>query len=311
VQTRVVGKATVTSTSLFPVNGVFAINGFSSDSVNGAFSLGSNSSLGLTNDSLGSINGQIEYLQGDLSQSQNSNQMCTGTCSLDQLSSVITVPSVADSVYAAAQTSNNDATSGDVSYVNASYNSSTNVLSATNNNASVTFAPGTYYYCGVNYNGFSNFAINTTGAGLVKIYIDSQYRSGSPCTQSGNGQFSDAGNSTDAINSNGISSDLQFYFYGDPGCTTSCPLLISPLNTATIYADIFAPYSSTGQLGNQFTMTGALVIAQIQANNFTFNYQAPGSTGTGTGGATTTGFFPSAHQECVSSTTSGGTTGPC
>lgn len=307
VQLRVVGYAA--TTSVFPVNGVFAINGFSSNNVSGTFTLGSNGALGLQNATLTTINGQIEYLSGELSQSQNSNQMCNSSCSLDVRTSAITVPSVAASVYAGAATSNNDLTSGDITDVNASYNSSTQVLTGTNNNATVTFAPGTYYFCGINEGGFSNFAINTAGAGLVKIYIDSPNRSGTSCA-SGTGAIYGTGNSTAAINGSQPSSDLQLYFYGDPGCTTSCPAAVTTANTgggtngmnaATINADIFAPYSSMTS-GGPFAMTGALVIGAFTANNnFTFTYQTPA--GSGSGSSSNVAFYPQAHQDCIASTT--------
>jgi Tfp pilus assembly protein PilX len=300
VELRVVGYAATASSSPFTVNGVFAINGLSTNEVSGAFTLASNGSLGLSNATLTGINGSIEYLSGKLSESQNSNQMCTGTCTLDPVASAITVPTVSASLYSAAASTNNDLTSGDISYVNASFSSSTDILTATNNNATVTFAPGTYYLCGINVNGFSNFAIDTTGAGLVTIYIDSSYRSGSTCS-SGAGDIYDAGNSTGAINGTEPSSDLQLYFYGDPGCTTSCPAAISPMNAATFNADIFAPYSSMTS-GGAFTMEGALVIGEFTANNnFTFTYQAPTSSG-GSGSGTVVPFYPQAHEDCVAST---------
>jgi hypothetical protein len=305
VEMRVVGYAPTATASPFAVNGVFAIQGFSTNEVGGAFTLASNGSLSLSNATLTGITGSLEYLSGDLSESQNSNQMCTGTCTLAPLSTAITVPSVSASVYASAAATNNDLTSGDITYANATFSSSTDVLTATNNNATVTFAPGTYYFCGINVGGFSNFAMNTTGAGLVTIYIDSTYRSGTTCA-SGTGNIYDAGNSSAAINGSAASSDLQIYFYGEPGCTTStpCPAAISPMNAATVNADIFAPYSSMTP-GGAFTMDGALVIGSFQANNnFTFTYQAPSSSGSGSGSGSTVSFYPQAHEDCVSSTSS-------
>jgi hypothetical protein len=99
------------------------------------------------------------------------------------------------------------------------------------------------------------------------------------------------------------------FFYGQPTCTTSCPAAITPMNAATINADVFAPYSSMTS-GGAFVMHGALVIGQFTANNnFTFTYQTPTNGGGGSGSAST--FYPSAHQECIASTTVGGTSGPC
>jgi hypothetical protein len=297
VQLRIAGYTP--QTSLFPVNGVFAVNGFSSTQMgsNQYYDLGSNGTIGLSNASLSGIHGNIEYLAGDFQQSQNSGQQCTGTCTPELLSSAITVPSVTASVYASAATTNNDASG--ITYSNADI-ASGNILTATNNGASVTFAPGTYYFCGINVGGFSNFAINTSGSSLVKIYIDSSYRSGSSCS-SGAGNIYDAGNSTSAINGGGTSSNLALYFYGDPGCTTSCPAAISPMNAATINADVFAPNNSM-TAGGAFTMTGALVVGAFTANNaFNFTYQAP--SGNSSGGGSYTDYFPAAQTICTPSST--------
>ena len=312
VQERVSGYQP--QTSLFPVNGVFAINGFTSagSAITGTFDLGSNGTLGLSNNDLSTLNGTIEYLSGKLNQSQNSGQQCTGTCKTAVLSSAVTVPSVAASVWTSAATTNSDLTG--ITYSNGSYNSTTHVLSATNNSAVITFAPGTYYFCGINEGGFNSVSLATSGAGLVKIYIDSPYDSSGSCTSSQSGYSSswgtiyNAGNAT-SINSGGVSSNLQLYFYGNPSCTGSnCPAAVSPLNGWTVNGDVFAPYSSMDP-GNAFTMTGALVVNYLTAQNaFSFTYAAPSSSGSS---SSTTTYYPAAHQICIPSTTSGGTAGSC
>jgi hypothetical protein len=295
VQMRIAGYTP--QSSLFPVSGVFAVNGFSTTQISGTFSLGSNGVEGVSNANLSSVTGDIEYLAGDFQQSQNSNEQCTGNCVPQLLSSAIAVPSVAASVYASAATTNSDATG--ITYSNADL-AAGSILTATNNGASVTFAPGTYYLCGINVNGFSNFAINTSGSGLVKIYIDSSYRSGSSCSSSA-GNIYDAGNSTSAINSGGTSSNLALDFYGEPGCTTSCPAAISPMNAATINADVFAPNDSM-TAGGAFTMTGALVVGAFTANNaFNFTYQAPNASSSGAGSYTD--YFPASQTICTPAST--------
>jgi hypothetical protein len=295
VQMRVAGYAP--TTSLFPVNGVFAVNGFTSTQMgSGTYNLGSNGTIGLTNATLSGINGQIEYLANDFQQSQNSNQQCTGTCTPVLLSSAITVPSVAASAYASAASTNSDATG--LTYTNANL-AAGSILTATNNNASVSFAPGTYYFCGIDEGGFTNFSMSTSGNGLVTIYIDSPYRSGSACA-SGTGNIYDAGNST-AINSGGTSSNLAIDFYGEPGCTTNCPAAISPMNAATINADIFAPNSSMTP-GGAFTMDGELVVGALTANNaFNFTYQAARSSSSGSGSYVD--YFPAVQVICAPAAT--------
>jgi Tfp pilus assembly protein PilX len=293
VEERVAGY--VPQTSLFPVNGIFAINGISTTQIGGTFSLGSNSTLSLTNANLSALTGQIEYLAGDLRQSQNAGEQCTGTCTpVLESSPGITVPSVADSVYAAAKTTNSDTTG--ITFVNASYSSSTYILTATNNSASATFSPGTYYFCGINVGGFSNFAINTTGSGIVRIYIDSSYRSGSPCT-TGEGNIYGAGNSTASVNSGGTSSNLQLYLYGQPGCTTSCPPAITNMNATTMYADVFAPNSYMDP--TSLTLYGALVVGDLTDQGaLTATYQQPSSSGSGSSSST---FYPTATAICPNS----------
>lgn len=304
VQERVV--AYTPSVSLYPVNGVFAVNGFASNGVSGPFDIGSNGPLGLTNANLSSLNGGLEYLAGNLSQSQNAGQMCTGTCHTTILANPITVPTIADSVYASAATTNNDATG--LTFVSAtSYSSSTHVLSALNNSATVSFAPGTYYLCGINEGGFSNFTMQQSGTGLVRIYIDSPSRPGSACA-AGSGNIYGAGNST-TINSGGVSSNLQLDFYGTPGCTTACPSAITPINGVIITGDVFAPNSQMAP--TSLTMTGAMVVGYMpntNSNSLTFTFQA---TASGGGSGTYASYYPSAHANCIPSTTTGGTAGAC
>jgi Tfp pilus assembly protein PilX len=294
VEERIAGY--VPQTSLFPVNGIFAISGLSTTQISGTFSLGSNGTLSLTDANLSALSGQIEYLAGDLQQSQNAGEQCTGTCTpVVESSPGITVPSVADSVYAGAKTTNSDMTG--ITLVNASYSSSTYILTATNNSASATFSPGTYYFCGINVGGFSNFALNTTGSGIVRIYIDSSYRSGSPCT-AGLGTIYGAGNSTASINSSGTSSNLQLYFYGQPGCTgTSCPPAITNMNATTMVADVFAPNSYMDP--TSLTLDGALVVGDLTDQGaLTATYQQPSSSGSGSGSST---FYPTATAVCPNS----------
>ena len=305
VQERVVAYAP--TVSLYPVNGVFAVNGFASNGVTGTFDLGSNGPLGLTNANLSSLNGALKYLAGNLTQSQNANQMCTGTCHTTVLANQITVPTIADSVYASAATTNNDAT-GLTFVSNTSYTASTNVLSALNNSATVSFAPGTYYFCGINEGGFSNFTMQQSGAGLVRIYIASPSRPGSACA-AGSGNIYNAGNST-TFNNGGVSSNLQLDFYGTPGCTTSCPSAITPINGVVITGDVFAPNSTMAP--TSLTMTGAMVIGYMpntNSNSLTFTFQAP--VGGGGAGSTYASYYPSAQANCIPSTTTGGTAGAC
>ncbi len=142
----------------------------------------------------------------------------------------------------------------------------------------------------------------------VKIYIDSSYDTSGPCSSSTSGDGSLTGSNGFAItNTSGTASNVQIYFYGQPGCTTSCPNEFSP-NSQTLNADVFAPYSSSTP-GGSFTMNGEMVIGQLTANNvLTFTYQAASGGGSG---SSNTSYYPTADATCVPSTTTGGTTGTC
>jgi hypothetical protein len=297
VQTRVVGYTP--QLTLFPVAGVFAETGFYTTQLNGTFSLGSNGTLSLTNANLSQVRGDIEYLTGNLNQSQNSGEMCTGTCTPEVLASAIPAPTIANSAYANAATTNSDAS---IVLTNATLSS--NVITALSDSpaASAAFAPGIYYLCGINVGGYNSFSITTSGSGLVQIYIDSPNRPGSTCA-AGTGNIYNAGNATGAINSAGVASNLQLYFYGQPGCThaTPCPELVEPPNGMTVRADIFAPDSEIDP-GGAFAMTGALTINYVNANNnFSFTYQAPSAAGAG--GGAFADFFPARQTTCTPSST--------
>jgi len=305
IQTRVVGyTATV---SLYPVNGVFALDGFTAaNNVGGTFDIASNGQMTFSNSI--SLTGHIYYTAGKFSQSQNANQMCAGSCTATPISTPYTTPAVPDSAYAAAATSNNDAAISWPSPM--TYTASTHIVAGNGgNNLSATIPGGTYYFCQMNFDGNAT-TLNTSGmpGNPVIIYMDSPYRPGSGCTAAsgGNGTLSGA-NQFVVNNASGVASNLQIYFYGQPGCTTSCPSNFAP-NGTTITADVFAP-NTTFTTGNAFSFTGALVIGQLTTNNsFTFNFQpSPGGGSTSTNPA----FFTSANTTCIPSTTSGGTTGPC
>lgn len=305
IQTRVVGYTP--TVSLYPVNGVLALDGFSAaNNVSGTFDIGSNGQMTFNNTI--SLTGHIYYTTGKFSESQNANQMCAGSCSASPISTPYTVPAVPDSAYAAAATSNNDAA---ISWPSPfTYTASTHIVAGNGgNNKSVTIPGGTYYFCEMNFDGnATTLNTNGTAANPVVIYMDSPYRSGSGCTAAsgGNGTLSGA-NQFVVNNASGVASNLQIYFYGQPGCTTSCPNNFAP-NGTTITADVYAPNSSF-TTGNNFTFSGALVIGQLTTNNsFTFNFQSnPGGGSTSTNAA----YYPSADTTCIPSTTSGGTAGPC
>jgi hypothetical protein len=296
-QARVAGYP---QTSLYPVNGLFAINGFSAaNNVAGTLNLGSNAQMTFNNTI--TLSGQIQYQSGKISYTNNA---CSGNCVLSQQAGPFTVPSVPASAYAAAQTTNNDAALSWGAQFTTSP-STYSVSSNGSNNATINVPAGTYYYCALSLG--NGTTLNTTGW-PVTIYIDSSYDTTGPCKSSTSGDGSLTGSNGFAItNTSGTASNVQLYFYGQPGCTTSCPNEFSP-NSQTLNADVFAPYSSSAP-GGAFTMTGDMVIGQMTANNvITFGYQAPSGSSSG---STNTTYYPTADATCIPSTTLGGTTGTC
>jgi len=298
IQMRAVAYAA--TAALFPLNGIFAVNSFSASiNISGSFDLGSNGPITITKH-LG-ITGAIDYLPGDFTGSSN----CSGSCVPTAITTPYTVPSVPDTVYAAAAATNNDAGLGSI------VNASTHVLTDNNNHESLTIPGGTYYLCSASFAG-NNDNITTTGTPTnpVKIYIDSPSRPGSTCLASngGNGTFTGGGNSFTMGDAGGTASNLQLYFYGTSGCTASCPNSFS-FNSASITADVFAAYTAY-TADNNLNFTGAMVIGSMTANNnVTINFQGPTAGGGSTG--TPAVFYPSAHTSCIPSTTPGGTAGPC
>jgi Tfp pilus assembly protein PilX len=305
VQERVVGY---TAVPYFP--GLLAVNGFSAAGAftaantvgGGPFDLGSNGQISFTNAL--SLSGNLEY-PTVLAPNYGGQAHCTSPCVPVAEATALTVPSVPASAYTNAAASNNDAAISWPSGV--TYTASTHIVSQSGvNNATVNIPAGTYFFCGMDLGGGTTATINTT-SWPVKIYFGSTATGGGCATGSGG---ITAGNGVSIANSSGVASNVQLYFYGTPGCTTSCPSSF-PANGQSYYADIYAPNSSMVVASaptppNVFT--GDMVIGQLTANGaLTFDYQVP----SGAGSATTTAYYPEAHANCIPSTTTGGTAGPC
>ena len=305
VQERVVGYTPV---SYFPgllaVNGLSAAGAFTAGNTvsGGPFDLGSNGQISFTNAL--SLSGNLEYPTGE-SPNYGGEAHCTSTCVPVAESTAITVPSLPSGVYSNAEASNNDAA---ISWpAGFTYNAATHVVSQAGvNNATITVGAGTYFFCELDLGGGTTATIDTT-SWPVKIYFGST-ATGGGCA-SGTGGMT-AGNGVSITNSSDVASNVQLYFYGTPGCTTSCPNSF-PANGQSYYADIYAPYSSMVVASaptppNVFT--GDMVIGQLTANSaLTFDYQVPSASGS----STIATFYPEAHANCIPSTTTGGTAGAC
>ncbi|MGA3362870.1 MAG: hypothetical protein ABSD82_12670 [Solirubrobacteraceae bacterium] len=305
VQERVVGYTPV---SYFP--GLLALNGLSAAGAltagntvsGGPFDLASNGQISFTNAL--SLNGNLEYPTGE-SPNYGGEAHCTSSCVPVAESTAIPVPSLPSGVYGSAEASNNDAA---ISWpAGFTYTAATHIVSEAGvNNATVTIGAGTYFFCELDLGGGTTATIHTT-SWPVKIYFGST-ATGGGCA-SGTGGIT-AGNGVSITNSSDVASNVQLYFYGTPGCTTSCPNSF-PANGQTYYADIYAPYSSMVVASaptppNVFT--GDMVIGQLTANSaLTFDYQVPSAAPS----SATAVYYPQAHANCIPSTTSGGTAGAC
>ena len=297
IEERVV--AYTPAASLFPVNGLMAVNGFTAaGDVGGTFDLGSNGQMTFTNQI--TMTGQLEYPSAIPPNTPQQNE-CSGNCVPVAESTPISVPTLAASAYASAETSNNDAA---VSWpAGFTYDPSTQTVTQSGvNNATVAFPAGTYYYCGVDLGGGTTSMIQTT-SWPVKIYIDST--AGGRCT-SGTGSLT-ASNGLSITNSSGVADNVQLYFYGDPPCTTSCASTFA-VNSQSYDADVYAPYSSMTVAGGG-TFTGVAVIGDLTANG-ALTVTAQGPSGSGATGSTAT-YYPAAHTDCIPPTTAGGTSGTC
>ena len=73
--------------------------------------------------------------------------------------------------------------------------------------------------------------------------------SGSSCA-SGTGNFSGGKNNMTLNNLSGIGGAFQIYVYGTPGCTTTCPSVLSKNNGTYTDVDIYAPYSQYSDKNN-------------------------------------------------------------
>jgi len=304
VQDRIVAYTPVVSP--FPVNGLFAVDSFTvgQNFTDTSGDIGSNGPISFGGGA--SVTGELEYL----SQYPPSGITCTGACTPVVEPSTITIPSTtatAPAAYAAAATSNKDSTitAATWSTDDFTYTPATQQISGGNGSASpVTFQPGTYYYCDFSAgstNGVElDAAASATAANPVIIYIDSPSRSGSSCA-SGTGNFSGGKNNMTLNNLSGIGGAFQIYVYGTPGCTTTCPSVLSKNNGTYTDVDIYAPYSQYSDKNNS-SLTGDFVFGSFtEGNNASFTYQGPTGGSGGSGGLAT--YYPSAQQICTTGTT--------
>jgi len=173
-------------------------------------------------------------------------------------------------------------------------------LAATNKVATLAspwiWQSGNYYFCNIKF-GNDTFIKLAPGA-KVHIFVDSPYRTGSPCS-SGTGNVDITGKfyldnpSTDPLN-------LQWEVYGDPACTTSsCNTPFVKFNNvlngsaSPLYATFFAPWSYFTTTNTSYIVGGIVANRVVASNSLTF--KAQGLSGLGNG---VSAYFQSSWREC-------------
>jgi Tfp pilus assembly protein PilX len=290
----------------FPVNGMFAINGFTvGNNFTGDATIATNGQMSFAGGS-NSITGGLEYPSGE----PPTGYTCTGSCVPMPQASPITVPTgPSPSAYANAASSNKDAAITNWGGLNFSGTTGANAYeledASTGTANPVTFPPGTYYFCDVNAANTNtvtfNAAASASPSNPVIIYVDSPSRAGSNCP-AGTGNFAAGFNKFNITGIAGEASAFQIYVSGTPGCTTTCSDILSKNNGTYQDIEVFAPNSQLNSK-NGATLQGNFVIGTVTTgNNGTLDYIGPGN-GSGNGGTYPT-YYPSAHQICAASPSS-------
>jgi Tfp pilus assembly protein PilX len=175
-----------------------------------------------------------------------------------------------------------------------------NELTASNKVATLAspwvWQSGNYYFCNMRFP--NDTYIKLAAGAKVHVFVDSPYRTGSPCAAgTGNvditGKFYLDNPSTDPLN-------LQFEVYGDPACTTAgcnSPYLkfnnVLNGSSSPLYATFFAPWSFFTTTNTSYIVGGIVANRVVASNSLTFNAQ--GLSGLTNG---VSAFFPSSWREC-------------
>ena len=303
VQDRIVGYTPIPS--IFPVNGIFAVNGFTAgQNLTDAGTIASNGQISWGGGSI-NIAGSVEYLA-----SYPISGTCNGACTPVQLANAIAIPSssaTTPSAYAQARASNSDSTGINWGGMSGYWSPSTYEFAtgSSGGGGTVTFDPGTYYFCDINLPSLNSVTLqasaSATASNPVILYVDSP-SDGNACP-SGTGNLTGGKNTLSILGAPGVAGSFEIFMYGTPGCGTTCPDILAK-NTGT-YTDvqIFAPNSALNAKNN-VTMTGDFVIGSVSVvNNAAFTYAGSSSSG-GTGsGSNLSSYYPSAQQICTTGTT--------
>jgi Tfp pilus assembly protein PilX len=290
VQVRVAGYQL---SSQFPVNGILALNSFTTS---GTFSV--NGDIGSNGNVSGSgsfaVQGTVYYVPPATVTAPCTLPSCTKT----PQSTAYGVPATSDGPYQASASSNDNAS---IAWPSGVYDPVKRTVVATNKvgtaAAPLVIPSGTYNFCRFQFN--NDTYLTLAPGGHVHIYIDSPARSGSGCA-SGTGDVSVTGK-LDFENPSGDPTALQIEAYGNPGGTPTTFKLNNALNSSSspFTGTIFAP-NSAFTTTNVFSMNGAIVANTFTSSN-SVAFTAGNLSGLASGSAIQ--YAPAAWQQCRSAPT--------
>jgi hypothetical protein len=171
---------------------------------------------------------------------------------------------------------------------------------AMGNSTSYTINGGTYHFCSFTMN--QGAKLRVPAGQVVRIFLDSARRPGSPCTNQAHGEWLQ-GQATEVNREFGADpAQLELYVYGRNGDSLDDPG-IEIGNAAYFYGSIYAPYASLS-LPNSGTLIGAATVnnASIVNNSeFTWDNRVLNKTIPGTGEADTRSWFECRRDPTVES----------
>lgn len=301
--TRRVEERVVVQPALWPVNGIYSLSTVTvhNGTINGDITASGNISLNNSTTVTGTVTSVSGTIGGGFTCGTGCAQVSGGTAP--------TYGAVTATAYANAYTNNNDAALTSQSAWSGSCGTSLLTTGSNPYNASCSgslgtssspllIPRGTYYFCN-----WTTSALNAklTG-GPVYFYIDSPYRTGSPCASgTGNVVSTNGFNIVNTLHSPASSQELQFFAYGCPTCTagSSSQPKINITNGQLLTADWDVPASQFIYTnGTAPGLDGSILADYVSATN--------GLVISADGGGHSTGWVaaPVAWAQCPASPTS-------
>lgn len=279
---------------LFPVNGIFSFSNLTFiNEVEYSGELGSDGNFEFVNNVNQKGGGPITVRYGGTYTSKKASACCTTEkISKEELESTrFKAPTQSASGYEAALKSNSDEKLVPSGY----YNAATHEL--TDTSKTLFFPKGVYYFCKIEATASEAKIEYEPG---VEVYLDSKYRSGSPCTTEGTLTVGNKSNFADnAASPKG--SDFKLFAWGRPPETSetkSPKLKFTNTVTGPMYMEIYAPYSFV-EFVNEVEMGGTILGGAVKfTNKVKFKGEKSSGSSGSSGGLT---FFPTAYHVCTPS----------